>query len=156
ETGEVEVPTLVATPGKYQVAYPAIAFAGTAGPDKVWVTTGKVEIEVHDATKPGEKAEAVSWGEAVDGLQAGLAYPEGGKRAYGLGGQVTFVVWLRNVSRQKATVSFWSPPEDNAGPIVVGKDRKPQQAYPEVKGKDGKPAKVIPPPVWHYSPQVVE
>jgi RNA polymerase sigma factor (sigma-70 family) len=152
--GAVEVPTLVATSGKYQVAYPGIAFAGTAAPDKVWVATGKVEIEVRDAT--AEKTEAVSWGEAIDGLQAGLAYPDDGKHAYGLGGQVTFVVWLRNVGRQKATVSYWSPPEDNAGPIVVGKDRKPQQAYPEVKGKDGKTAKVIPPPVWHYSPQVVE
>ena len=155
-TGGVEVPTLVATPRKYQVAYPGIAFAGTAGPDKVWVATGKVEIEVHDATMPAETAEAVSWGEAVDGLQAGLAYPDGGKHAYHLGEEVTFVVWIRNVSGREATVSFWSPPEDDAGPIVVGKDRKPQQAYPEVEGKDGKPAKVIPPPVWWYSPQVVE
>jgi uncharacterized protein (TIGR03067 family) len=154
--GGVEVPTLVATPGKYQVAYPAIAFAGTAGPDKVWATTGKVEIEVHAATKPAEKAEAVSWGEPVDGLQAGLAYPAHGKHAYGLGEQVTFVVWLRNVGGRKATVSFWSPPGDDAGPIVVGKDRKPRQAYPEVAGKDGKPAKVIPPPVWGYSPHVLE
>jgi RNA polymerase sigma factor (sigma-70 family) len=155
-TGGVEVPTLVATSGKYQVAYPGIAFAGTAGPDKVWVTTGKVEIEVHDATRPAETAEAVSWGEAVDGLQAGLGYPDGGKRAYHPGERVMFVVWLRNVSGRKAAVSFWSPPGDEAGPIVVGKDRKPQQAYPEAKGRDGKPAKVIPPPVWHYSPQVVE
>jgi RNA polymerase sigma factor (sigma-70 family) len=155
-TGRVEVPTLVATPGKYQVAYSGLAFAGTAGPDKVWVATGKVEIEVHDATKPAETAEAVSWGEAADGLQAGLAYPHGAQHAYQPGQQVTFVVWLRNVSGRKAAVSFWSPPEEDAGPIVVGKDRKPQQAYPEAKGKDGKPAKVIPPPVWHYSPQVVE
>jgi RNA polymerase sigma factor (sigma-70 family) len=155
-TGGVEVPTLIATPGKYQVAYPRIAFAGTAGPDKVWVATGKVEIEVHDSTKPAETAEAVSWGEAVDGLQAGLGYPNGAKQAYHPGERVTFVVWLRNVSGRKATVSFWSPPEDDAGPIVVGKDRKPLQAYPEVNGKDGKPAKVIPPPVWHYSPNVVE
>jgi len=154
--GGVEVPTLVATPGKYQVAYSGLAFAGTAGPNKVWVASGKVEIEVHDATKPAAKAEALSWGEAVDGLQAGLGYPHGAKHAYHLGGKVTFVVWLRNVSGRKATVSFWSPPEDDAGPIVVGKDRKPQQAYPEVKNADGKPAKVIPPPVWHYSPQVVE
>jgi RNA polymerase sigma factor (sigma-70 family) len=155
-TGGVEVPTLIATPGKYQVAYSGLAFAGTAGPDKLWVVTGKVEIEVHDATKPADKAEAVSWGEAVDGLQAGLAYPHGAKHAYHPGEQVTFVVWLRNDSGRKATVSFWSPPEDDAGPIVVGKDRKPQQAYPGVQSKDGKPAKVIPPPVWHYSPQVVE
>jgi RNA polymerase sigma factor (sigma-70 family) len=156
EAGGGEVPTLVATPGKYQVAYSGLAFAGTAGPDKVWVATGKVAIEVHDATKLADKAEAVSWGEAADGLQAGLAYPHGAKHAYHLGEQVTFVVWLRNVSSRKATVSFWSPPEDDAGPVVVGKDRKPQQAYPEVKCKDGKPAKVIPPPVWRYSPQVVE
>jgi RNA polymerase sigma factor (sigma-70 family) len=128
----------------------------SGGPDKVWVATGKVEIEVHDAAKPTEEAEAVSWGEAADGLQAGLAYPQGAKHAYHHGEQVTFVVWLRNVSGRKATLSFWSPPEDDAGPIVVGKDRKPQQAYPEVKSKEGKPAKVIPPPVWHYSPQVVE
>jgi RNA polymerase sigma factor (sigma-70 family) len=155
-TGAVEGPTLVATPGKYQVAYPRIAFAGTAGPDKVWVATGKVEIEILDVTKPAETAEAVSWGEAVEGLQAGLAYPDNVKHGYRLGGQATFVVWLRNISDRKATVSFWSPPEDGAGPIVVGKDRKPHQAYPEVKDKDGKPAKVIPPPMWRYSPQVVE
>jgi|GEM_PF-6891566 len=152
-TGGVAVPTLVATQGKYQVAYSGLAFAGTAGPDKVWVATGKVEIEVHDATKPAEKAEAVSWGEAADGLQAGLGYPHGAKHAYRLGEQVTFVVWLRNVSGRKATVSFWSPPEDDAGPIVVGMDRKPRQAYPQAKIANGQ---VIAPPVWHYSPQVVE
>jgi uncharacterized protein (TIGR03067 family) len=155
-TGEVEAPTLVAAPGKYQVAYPGIAFAGTAGPNKVWAATGKVEIEVHDAALPEKTADAVSWGEAVDGLQAGLAYADGGKRAYRLGEKVTFVVRVRNVSGREATVSFWSPPDDDAGPIVVGKDRKPLQAYPEAEGKDGKPAKVIPPPVWWYSPQVVE
>jgi RNA polymerase sigma factor (sigma-70 family) len=155
-TGGVEVPTLVAAPGKYQIVYPGIAFAGTAGPDKVWVTTGKVEIEVHDATRPAETAEAVSWGEAVDGLQAGLAYPADGTHAYRLGGQATFVVWLRNVSGRKATVSFWSPPEDGANAIVVGKDRKPREAYPEVKGRDGKPAKVTPSGAWQYSPRVVE
>ena len=147
---------LVAAHGKYQVAYSGLAFAGTAGPDKVWVATGKVEIEVLGATKPAENAEAVFWGEAADGLQAGLAYPQGGKRAYYSAERATFVVWLRNISGRKATVSFWSPPEDDAGPIVVGKDRKPRQAYPEVNSKYGKPAKVIPPPVWHYSPQVVE
>jgi len=154
--GPAPVPTLAATPGKYQVAYSGLAFAGTAGPDKVWVATGKVEIEVHDAAKPAAKVDAVSWGEAVDGLQAGLAYPRGAKPAYCLGEKVTFVVWLRNVSGRKATVSFWSPPEDGAGPIFVGKDRKPQQAFPDVISKDGKPAKVIPPPLWHYSPQIVE
>ncbi|HZU35142.1 MAG TPA: TIGR03067 domain-containing protein, partial [Gemmataceae bacterium] len=106
-------------------------------------------------SKP-KAVEETAWGEAVDGLQAGLAYADRGKHAYGLGQQVTFVVSLRNVGSRKATVSFWSPPDDNAGPIVVGMDRKPQQAYPEVKGKDGKPAKVIPPPVWHYSPHVIE
>jgi RNA polymerase sigma factor (sigma-70 family) len=109
-----------------------------------------------DAAKLAATVDAVSWGKAADGLQAGLAYPRGAKHTYPLGGKVTFVVWLRNVSGRKATVSFWSPPEDNAGPIVVGTDRKPRQAYPEVNSKDGKPAKVIPPPVWHYSPQVVE
>jgi uncharacterized protein (TIGR03067 family) len=154
-TSGVDVPTLVATPGKYQVAYPGIAFAGTAGPDKVWVATGKVEIEVRDATKP-KNADAVSWGRAVDGLQAGLAFPHGAKHAYHLGQQVTFVVWLRSVSNRRATGSYWSRPQDGAGLMVVGKDRKPRQAYPEVNGKDGKPAKVIPPPVWHYSPRVIE
>jgi RNA polymerase sigma factor (sigma-70 family) len=148
------VPRLAATPGKYQVAYSGLAFAGTAGPDKVWVATGKVEIEILGATKAAEKAEAVSWGEAdEDGLQAGLAYPHNGNHAYHLGEQVTFVVWLRNVSGQKAAVSFWSRPEDDAGPMVVGQDRKPRQAYPTVKSTIGQ---VIAPPVWHYSPQVVE
>ncbi len=155
-TGGGEVPTLTATPGKYQVAYPAIAFAGTASPERVWVATGKVEIEVRDTARPAETAAAVSWGEAVDGLQAGLGYPEHGQRAYRLGEPATFVVWLRNVSGRKATASFWSPPEDHAGLIVVGKDRKPQQAFPEVIGKDGKPARILPPPVWHYAPHVVE
>ncbi len=159
-TSGVEVPTLFATPGKYQVAFPGIAFAGTAAPDKTWVATGKVEIEIQNVSKPADTAGAVAWGEAVDGLQAGLAYPEGGKRTYQAGEQagdrVTFVVWLRNVSGRKATVSYWSPPEQDEGPIAVGKDRRPLLAYPEATGPDGKPAKVIPPPVWWYSPQVVE
>jgi len=155
-SGGVEVPTLVASAGKYLVAYSALAFAGTAGPDKVWVATGKVQFEVHDKNKPAEKAEAVSWGETVEGLQAGLEYPKGAKRGYYLGERVTFVVWVRNVSRQKAIVSSWSRPANDAGPMVVGQDRKPRQAYPEIINKDSKPATVLPPPMWHYSAQVVE
>jgi RNA polymerase sigma factor (sigma-70 family) len=142
--------------GKYQVAHPGIAPAGTADPVEVWLATSKVEIEVQDATRPTETAEAVCWGEAVEGLQAGLAYPDGGKHPYRPGETLTFVVGVRNVSGRKATVSFWSPPEDGSGPIVVGEDRKPQQAYPVVKGKDGKLVKVILPPVWHDSLRVAE
>ncbi len=97
-----------------------------------------------------------AWGEAVDGLQAGLAYPDHGKHAYHLGDKVPFVVRLRNVSARKATVSYWSRPADDVGPMVVGQDRRPRQAYPEATINDGQPAKVVPPPAWDYAPHVVE
>jgi RNA polymerase sigma factor (sigma-70 family) len=139
------------TPGGVPGKPDAPGVHGSLAPEK---PTGGHEVK--HATKPAEKAEAVSWGEAVDGLQAGLSYPHGAKHAYPRGGKATFVVWLRNVSGRKATVSFWSQPQDNAGLIVVLTDRKPRQAYPEVNTRDGKLAKMIPPPVWRYSPQVVE
>jgi uncharacterized protein (TIGR03067 family) len=132
--------------------------AGVSGTPEVTRVYADLGPETPTGVRKGKPnvAETIAWGKASDGLQAGLAYPQGAKRPYSLGERVTFVVWLRNISGRKVTVSYWSLPQDPAGPMVVGQDRRPRQAYPEVKSRDGEPSKVIPPPVWDYSPHVVE
>jgi hypothetical protein len=59
------------------------------------------------ASVPGqEKPDAIAWGEAVDGLKAGIGFRPGDKHSYQEGQSVTLVVYLRNVSGRRTTVSI--------------------------------------------------
>lgn len=53
--------------------------------------------------------EGIAWGEAVHGLQAGLAFRRGDQETYEVGQSVTFVVYLRNVSAKKINLSHIEP-----------------------------------------------
>jgi hypothetical protein len=65
------------------------------------LATGKLALEVKDAEKLPEKKEEkegfTTWGKEVGGLQAGLGFRPGQKRAYRPGETVRLVVRVRNV-----------------------------------------------------------
>jgi hypothetical protein len=62
------------------------------------LATGKPELEVKDAKQPKqEKSDQenelfTAWGKEVDGVQAGLGYWSGAKRAYHTGETVRLVI----------------------------------------------------------------
>ncbi len=126
--GSVEEPTLVAGPGWYRVSYLGVARARDSAKDPGPLSTGQVWLMVK------EKASAdAAWGKAVGGLQAGVAFRKGQKRAYRLGEAVTLVVWVRNVGDKPLTFDYTD------GYMV--------ERPPTVKDADGKPAKLSPFPM---------
>jgi uncharacterized protein (TIGR03067 family) len=113
-----ETPTICVAPGKYKVAYSHLIQSHPK------LATGTVEIEVK-----GAKESATAWGKEVGGLQAGLGYHPGQKRAYSHGETVTLVVRVRNVGKEKVTFDYipgyfvdWPPSvsdgEGKTGPQV--------------------------------------
>jgi hypothetical protein len=71
------------------------------------LSTGVVEFEVKDKSdkESSEKKEGfTAWAKEVGGLQAGLGYVPGQRRAYHHGETVTLIVRVRNVSKE--TVKF--------------------------------------------------
>jgi RNA polymerase sigma factor (sigma-70 family) len=98
---DAKVPTLYASPGKYRVRYEGLQPFGYGDPAKV-LSTGEIELEVK------EKADEVAWGEAVGGLQAGIAYRKGEKGVYSMEQTATFVVKVRNVSKAPIELSYGS------------------------------------------------
>jgi hypothetical protein len=65
------------------------------------LATGKLELEVKDAEKKEEKEGFTAWGKEVGGLQAGLGFLPGQKRAYHHGETVTLVYRVRNVGERE-------------------------------------------------------
>ena len=86
-------PTICAAPGKYKIAY------GDMLQSHPKVATGTVEFEV----KP---ASVTAWGKEIGGLQAGLGYRPGEKRAYSHGETVTLVVRVRNVGKEEVRFQY--------------------------------------------------
>src|SRR5262249_20627363 len=86
---------------------------------------------------PGPHEDAV-WGEPVGGVQAGIAFSPGQKRAYRVGETVTFVVKVRNVSKKSLPVCYFAT--------------FPLDTPPTVEGARGKPAHVVAPPPPEKSP----
>jgi hypothetical protein len=85
----VETPTMYAAPGKYRVAFGGMLQSHPT------LSTGTVEVEVR------EPVEAfTAWGKVLGGLQAGLGYKPGEKRAHHHGETVTLVVRVRNVGTE--------------------------------------------------------
>jgi RNA polymerase sigma factor (sigma-70 family) len=65
------------------------------------LATGKLEIEVKEPEKmPPEKEPFTAWGKEVGGLQAGLGFRPGEKRAYSHGEAVGLVLRVRNVGKE--------------------------------------------------------
>jgi len=86
--------------GRFQIQYEQLA-AASIDPNLSKLASGKLELEVKDAEKLPQKQERekesfTAWGKKVGGLQAGLGFRPGEKRAYRHGETVTLVLRLRN------------------------------------------------------------
>src|SRR5262249_11795865 len=72
--------------------------------------TGKLELEVKDAEQLPEKQEEkeafTAWGKERNGLQAGLGFLPGQRRAYQTGETVRLVVRVRNVGTKAVKVTY--------------------------------------------------
>src|SRR4029077_11418106 len=96
--------------GTFQLQYDPVFGNSSLGGIKVDPTlsklaTGKLELEVKEAAKlPQKEKEAfTAWGKEINGLQAGVGFPAGQKRAYSHGETVTLVVRIRNVGKEEVT-----------------------------------------------------
>jgi len=56
--------------------------------------------------KEKEKEAFTAWGKEINGLQAGVGFPAGQKRAYSHGETVTLVVRIRNVGKEEVTFQY--------------------------------------------------
>ena len=103
--------------GKFQIQYEQVFGSSSIerlepDPTLSKLATGKLELEVKDAeekkpVEPAEKKEAfTAWGKEIGGLQAGLGFSAGQKRAYSHGETVTLVVRVRNVGKEEVTFQY--------------------------------------------------
>src|SRR5262245_32293205 len=96
--------------GKFQIQYERVFGNSSIGQIKLdanlsKLATGKLELEVKEAEKQ-EKETFTVWGKEVGGLQAGVGFPAGQKRAYSHGETVTLVVRIRNVGKEEVTFQY--------------------------------------------------
>jgi RNA polymerase sigma factor (sigma-70 family) len=101
--------------GTFQLQYDPVFGNSSLGGIKVDPTlsklaTGKLELEVKEPEKQPEKKEEkesfTAWGKEINGLQAGVGFPAGRKRAYSHGETVTFVVRIRNVGKEEVKFEY--------------------------------------------------
>jgi RNA polymerase sigma factor (sigma-70 family) len=122
ESGNNRFYTLYGT-GKVSVQYERVLGNSSSGtitldPTLSKLATGKLELEIKSDPPPA------TWGKEVVGLQAGLAYRPGERRAYYYGEMVTLVVWVRNVGKEEAKFQYLYPVIEHQ-PIVTDGDGKP-------------------------------
>ncbi len=94
--------------------------------------TGKLELNVKDDKKPvepaakqeKEKENFTVWGKEINGLQAGLGFRPGQKRAYHHGETVTLVVRVRNVSKEDVKFRYLKEFFMEKPPTVTGGEGK--------------------------------
>jgi uncharacterized protein (TIGR03067 family) len=83
------------------------------------------EKPVEPAAKQKKEKEAfTAWGKEINGLQAGLGFRLGEKRAYSHGETVKLVVRVRNVSKEAVKFSYLQPFMEH-WPTVTDSDGKP-------------------------------
>ena len=95
-------PTIRVTPGTYTIAFGGMVHSHPA------LATGAAEFDVREPVKPVAATEEVftAWGKEGNGLQVGLGFPAGQKRAYRHGETVTMVVRVRNVSKEPVKFQY--------------------------------------------------
>jgi RNA polymerase sigma factor (sigma-70 family) len=79
-----------------------------------------------------EKESFTAWGKEVGGLQAGLGYLPGERRAYHYGETVTLVVRLRNVGKEEVKFSYLQPFIEHAPLVTDGEGKlvpQPDKLY---------------------------
>jgi RNA polymerase sigma factor (sigma-70 family) len=83
------------------------------------------EKPVEPAAKQEKEKEAfTAWGKEIGGLQAGLGFRPGEKRAYSHGETVTLVIRIRNVGKEAVKFSYLQPFVEHS-PTVTDSDGKP-------------------------------
>lgn len=90
--------------GKFQIQYEQLAHA-SIDPNLTKLATGKLELEVKEPEKQPQKKEEkdafTAWGKEVGGLQAGLGFRRGERRAYHFGEGVKVVARIRNLTKEE-------------------------------------------------------
>jgi RNA polymerase sigma factor (sigma-70 family) len=92
------------------------------------LATGKLELEVKEPEKQPQKEEKggfTAWGKEVNGLQAGLGFRPGEKRAYHHGETVKLVVRVRNVGKEAVKFQYLREFFIETPPTVTGGKGKP-------------------------------
>lgn len=94
--------------GKFQIQYEQLAHA-RIDPNLTKLATGKLELGVKKPEKQPQKEEKeafTAWGKEINGLQAGLGFRSGEKRAYHHGETVKLVVRVRNVGKEPVKFEY--------------------------------------------------
>jgi hypothetical protein len=93
------------------------------------LATGKLDLEVKEAKKREDKEQengaSTAWGKEIGGLQAGLGFRPGEKRAYHHGEALTLVVRVRNVGKEAVKFQYLSQFFIETPPTVTDGDGKP-------------------------------
>jgi RNA polymerase sigma factor (sigma-70 family) len=108
-----------------------------------------------DSRSPDRKRAAhIAWGQAVNGVQAGLEVARA-EPTCPLGEAVRFVVWLRNVSERAAKVTYHPGWFYTSTPVVRGAEGKPMKLImpePDVeKGPNGQPSVPVEEPIFELT-----
>ncbi|HEV3385952.1 MAG TPA: RNA polymerase sigma factor [Gemmata sp.] len=83
-----------------------------------------------DAKPESPPADGILWGEAVEGLKAGISFRTGEDHSSRLGGSVTFVVYLRNESKNPISISHNENVFDEFLPSVQDANGKKVTVFP--------------------------
>ena len=89
-----------------RVVGPTLSNPKHPDPARDKLATGKLELEVEPAAANAEKEPFTAWGKEIGGLQAGLGFRPGEKRAYRHGESVKLVLRVRNVSKETVDFSY--------------------------------------------------
>ncbi len=113
--------------GKFEVGFEKVLGTAFIKPDPALskLATGKLELEVKEPEKlPPEKEPFTAWGKEVGGLQAGLGFKAGAKRAYTHGETVTLVVRVRNVGQNDIKFKYYPTFLSENSPTVLDETGK--------------------------------
>jgi RNA polymerase sigma factor (sigma-70 family) len=95
--------------GKFSIQYERVLGNTTVSAIKIdaalsKLATGKLELEVKEPEKQPQKKEEkesfTAWGKEIKGLQSGLGFRAGEKRAYHFGEKVQIVARIRNLTKE--------------------------------------------------------
>jgi uncharacterized protein (TIGR03067 family) len=126
---KLKVPVLallvgVLLPGAAAVAYRSAQAQKLPGPSEAPPAAAANPSPKGREVKPA-LAEEVAWGDAVDGLQAGVGYGPGKSRAYALGEAVPLCVLLRNVGDRPLRLDYLDGYVAEHPPAVTDADGRP-------------------------------
>jgi RNA polymerase sigma factor (sigma-70 family) len=112
--------------GKFQLRFESVA-GGNADPVLSKLDTGRLGMDVKDAEtrEDRDRDGLTAWGKEAGGLQAGLSYKPGQKRAYAHGETVTLVVRVRNVGKEEVKFQYLRKYFIEQPPVVTDAAGKP-------------------------------